>query len=240
VAAVLTELHAALKAATVPFEIVAVQNGSRDRTAQILSELRERMPELRVVTVEVNQGFGYGLVQGLAAGTGEVLGFIPGDGQIAPRMVLDLLQEMERCQADVGQGWRITREDGWQRRYVSRVYNLIARALLGLPSRDLNGHPKLMSRRSYAAMELRSKDGFLDAEILLKANRLGAKVAHIDVRFHKRQGGRSKVRPVECWHFLWNLLRARFDRHDIWGLNTLPNGSMAAPPVLTKGTGAGS
>ena len=64
---VCADLHAALQRAGLHFEIVAVQNGSWDRTGAILESLKSRYSPLRVVVVPVNQGYGYGLRQGLAA-----------------------------------------------------------------------------------------------------------------------------------------------------------------------------
>src|SRR5438552_18121238 len=82
---VIRDVHSALRG--LPFEIVAVQNGSRDRTEEILNCLTKHLPQLRIVVVPVNRGFGYGLIQGMAASTGEVVGFMPGDGQVDPAVL---------------------------------------------------------------------------------------------------------------------------------------------------------
>ncbi len=80
-------------------------------------------------------------------------------------------------------------------------------------------------------MKLRSGDDFLDAEIMLKAKRLGLKICGLDVEFLKRKTGRSKVRIKTCFEFLANLPKARFLRKDPWGLHELRPGDlpMASP-----------
>jgi glycosyltransferase involved in cell wall biosynthesis len=224
---VISSLDAALKPAGFSYEIVAVQNGSRDRTEEILDELKTKFPALRVVTVAVNQGFGHGIMQGMAASSGEIVGFMPGDGQIDPGVLLPLLEKMESTEADIAQGRRVTRGDGWLRWLVSRNFNLIAHLLFTLPTRDINGHPKLMRRRCYQALDLRSPDSFLDAEIILKGHRLGARFCSLDLDFLKRETGRSTVRISTCFEFLFNLLKARFLKDDPWGLHRTPQGKLA-------------
>src|SRR5262245_61157725 len=81
---VLREVHSAMIPLQVPFEIIAVQNGSSDRTAEILQRLAEEFDPLRVLTIDVNQGFGYGLLQGMRESRGDILVYMPGDGQIDP------------------------------------------------------------------------------------------------------------------------------------------------------------
>jgi glycosyltransferase involved in cell wall biosynthesis len=224
---VIADLDTALKSAGFVYEIVAVQNGSHDRTGKILDQLAAAYPALRVVVVPVNRGFGYGLIQGMAASTGEVVGFMPGDGQIDPAVVAPLLRKMEESGAEVAQGRRITRGDGWLRWFVSKSFNLLVALLFTLPTRDINGHPKLMRRRCYETLDLRSADSFLDAEILLKGQRLGARFCQLDLDFRRRETGHSSVRIGTCVEFVRNLLKARFLKDDPWGLHRLPARKLA-------------
>ena len=231
-AAVLRDLDATLSAAGLSFEIVAVQNGSQDGTAAILEAVAAELASVRVIRVRINRGFGYGVTEGLKAARGEVLGYMPGDGQIASAVVPELLARMRRQQAHVAQGQRRLRQDGWMRVWTSRAYNLLVQMLFRLPTGDVNGHPKLISRAAWDALALRSRDDFLDAEIMLKARRLGLHLASIDVVFLRRKTGRSKVRLRTCFQFFRNLIAARFLRHDPWGIHELEPGSV--PPALSR------
>lgn len=221
VANVIEEVHLSLKHAGISFEIIAVENGSKDRTGEILKALENRFKELRVIYVPINLGFGYGVIKGLSASMGEIVGYMPGDGQIDPDVVPQILEKMKQRQADIGMGRRITREDGWIRWFVSRCYNLLGRFLFSLSTKDINGHPKLLTRRAYSIMQLQSHDGFLDPEIILKAQRLHIKVCEVNVGFRRRKTGRSSVKWTTCVEFMLNLIRARFMKKDPWGLNSL-------------------
>lgn len=223
VARVISEVHAVLKRAGTSFEIIAVQNGSCDKTGEILEALEGQYKELHIVHVPVNRGFGCGVMQGLFVCTGNIVGFMPGDGQIDPSVVPDILRRMEETQSEIGKVRRVVRHDGWLRRFISRSYNLLMRFLFHLPTDDVNGHPKIMTRRAYLVMHLCSQDSFLDAEILLKAQRLGMRVCAVNAEFRKREAGQSTVGLITCVEFLHNLIRARFSKHDPWGLRQIAN-----------------
>lgn len=233
VAAVIEKVHTAFLGGDYSFEILAVQNGSRDRTGEILETLRSRYRELRVVTVDVNRGFGYGVLQGLAAASGMAVGWMPGDGQIPPEAVPRLLRTMNRTRSDMGQACRTLRDDAPNRVFISRAFNRLVHALFGLQTDDVNGEPKLLTRRAYNSMKLRSHDGFIDAEALLKAHRMGVEICRIEVQSLPRIGGKSKVRLSMCVAFFFNLLRARFQNGDPWGLNATPR-DILSPVALRR------
>ncbi len=211
-----------LERSGVSFEIVAVQNGSGDRTGQILARLEREHKALRVVVVPVNRGFGHGILQGLAECAGDIVGYMPGDGQVNPMVLSRLLRRMDETKADIGKGRRTVRRDGWHRAVVSSAYNTLMRICFGIPFDDVNGHPKLLTRHAYLALQLRSTDNFIDAELVLKAQRLDLTVCEVDLEFEPRKTGRSTVRWTTCLQFLVNLARARLPFADPWGLRALP------------------
>lgn len=224
---VIDTLHASLRLLNEPFEIVAIQNGSRDATPELLAQAALAYGEVRVVDIPVNKGFGYGIQAGLNAARGEIIGYMPGDGQIDPESVPKLYSAMRREGTAIGQGRRITRGDGFLRLIVSKTYNAIGSLLFLRPMGDLNGHPKLFTSALHRRMALRSDDHFIDAEIMLKAAVLREHVTAVDVLFLKRETGKSAVRITTCLEFLQNLLSARFDRSDKWGLNKLSGANSA-------------
>ena len=116
VEAVISEMYSALQQADITFEVVAVQNGSQDRAGVLLEGLKGQYKELRVVEVPVNKGYGYGVLQGLSAAAGEILGYMPGDGQVAANTVLKLLEEMRRMGVEVGKTRRVRRQESSLRR----------------------------------------------------------------------------------------------------------------------------
>lgn len=192
-------------------EIVAVDNGSTDRTGAILEELAGRDPELVTVRVHRNQGYGHGILSGIPACTAPWIGLICADGQVDADDVARLFRDAVRSpEPKLFKVRRRFRMDGWLRKVVSVTYNLGTVLIFpGLGSIDVNGNPKILPADALRRMELVSKDWFLDAEIMIKARQMGLAVHETNVFARMRGGGTSNVRPATCLEFARNLVRAR-------------------------------
>lgn len=207
---VVGNLVEALEASGITHELMLVNNGSTDETAARLAECALRWPWCRVVTVPVNQGFGWGIIQGLQQARGVFLGFVGGDGQAKPEEPSRLLQALFSADALAGKVARIRRADGMLRRINSWLYNTLTCLLFGTETRDINAIPKIARREVFEAMELSSKDWFIDAEFMLKARWLNLRVLELPTEYVARLGGRSKVRLSSLWEFLRNLAAVRW------------------------------
>lgn len=209
VVGVLTSLRDALERAGEDFELVAVNNGSRDRTASLLREIAGGGGRIRLVEIPENRGYGWGALQGLQSCRGEWIGFMAGDGQVDPGDVLRLLRQ-------AGSSWdlvkvrRAVREDGFIRQAISDVYVMLFCLTFNLPFYDINATPRLFRRRWLEVLDLRSRDWFLDAEILLKAGYLGFRVKEVPIVFKRRGGGSSSVNFKTVVEFIINIIRFRF------------------------------
>src|SRR5205085_1611544 len=153
--------------------------------------------------VEVNEGYGNGVLAGLPLCTAPWVGVIPADGQVDAEDVVRLYDAAvvagDRVVAKVRRRFRM---DGPLRKVVSVGYNLLVRALWPrLESIDVNGSPKLMPRAVVTAMRLESKRWFLDPELMIKAHYLGVRVIEFNVFARMRGNGLSHVRPGTCWEF---------------------------------------
>jgi len=205
----------AFQDANVDLELVLVDNGSRDRTGQIIDELMAAGLPVTKVRLEVNRGYGNGIVRGLEACRAPLIGYLCADGQVAPEDVVRVYrlteQREDRILAKVRRRFR---QDSWRRKIVSIIYNGLMLTLFGwLGAIDINGSPKIFSRRAFRAMRLRSDDWFLDPELILKANRLGLRVIEIDVEGYARHGGVSHVRRQTMVEFLRNIWHYRTSRY---------------------------
>ena len=208
------ELLDALAAKGVAVELVLVDNGSSDGTGGVIDELvAEGRPVVKVV-VTVNEGYGNGILQGLKSCRGRLVGFLCADGQVDAADVVRIYDIAARATTPkLVKVRRRFRMDGMRRRLVSTSYNLLTTALFGnLRSIDINGNPKILPRHSLEAMGLESKGWFLDAEVMIKAKRLGLEVYELNVLAKMREEGLSNVRPDTCWEFAVNLLRYRLGR----------------------------
>lgn len=194
------------------FELVAVNNGSTDGTEAVLVALQERFPGLRIVRVEVNQGYGNGILSGIPACTAPWIGMIPADGQVDAEDVVRLFEAAMAAKTPVlAKVRRRFRMDGVVRKIISTGYNVFVRLLWpGLASIDINGSPKLMPAEVLRAMRLQSKGWLLDPEIMVKAHDMRLRVLELNVFARMRGAGISHVRAETCWEFFRTLLYFRF------------------------------
>ena len=207
-----TKLIRAFRVAEHPLQVVAVDNGSRDCTGEILKSLAAEYPEVTHHRVEENQGYGFGVICGLPLATAPWVGIIPCDGQVDPHDVVELY---EAAKANGGQVIakvrRRFRLDGFRRKVVSVSYNVFVRLLWPrLRSIDINGNPKLFPRELIPQLQLTSKGWLLDPELMIKAHYLGVPVMEYNVFARMRGAGISHVRPSAMLEFFSALIAARF------------------------------
>lgn len=193
-------------------QLITVDNGSRDRTWQLIHEYAAQHPEITPVQVTTNIGFGNGILQGIPHATAPWVGTVAADGQVDPE---DLVRLFEAAMATDGmilaKVRRRFRMDGFIRKIISVGYNGFVWSLWpNLGSLDVNGQPRLMRREVLHAMQLQSTNWLLDPEMLVKAHHLGVRVLELNVFARMRGNGLSHVRASTCWEFFKHLLRMRF------------------------------
>jgi hypothetical protein len=138
---------------------------------------------------------------------------IDGDAQNPVDDVLRMYRRLKEAGVDVMKGRRIARFDGPYRRAVSIVYNLIFLVLFRTRGVwDVNGKPKGLTRAAYEALDLKSDDWFIDAEMVLSARRRGLVVAELPVVFHRNEERASFVQPRAVLEFARNMARERSRR----------------------------
>jgi polyisoprenyl-phosphate glycosyltransferase len=193
-------------------ELIAVDNGSRDRTGEIIQEFSRIYPSVVYHHVEKNRGFGFGVIAGISRATAPWVGMIAADGQVDAEDVVRLFEAATSCDIPVlAKVRRRFRMDGFRRKIVSVAYNCFVRALWPkIESIDINGNPRLLPRDALLAMNLRSHDWFLDPEMMIKAHHMGLRVLELNVFARMRGAGLSHVRASTCWEFFRNLLAYRF------------------------------
>lgn len=213
----------AFERAEIALEIVAVDNGSRDRTLTILQELSAKHPELMVVRVQQNIGYGNGVLTGLPHCSAPWIGIIPADGQVDAEDTVRLFEDaVATGEVVLAKARRRFRMDGWQRKFVSIGYNIFFRLLWPrIDSLDINGLPKLMPREVMRRLSPTSRQWLLDPEIMVRAHLLGVRVLEYNVFARMRGSGLSHVRASTCWEFIKGVLKLRFSpelrrwRHEV-------------------------
>lgn len=206
---VVPPLVSSLRSAGVSFEIVLVDNGSRDDTAQRIAALAAADPAIRTVTVPENIGYGHGVLCGISAGRGRHIAYMSGDGQIRAEDAVKIIEVALRQRLPFVKATRHVRNDGLTRRIMTVVYNALLRMQFGTPTWDANGTPKVLDAAVLRRVALSSKDQFLDAELVIKMTRLGIRPVEVPVVFYPRVTGRSKVSAGTMLEFLRNIFVSR-------------------------------
>lgn len=193
-------------------EILLVDNGSRDHSAQVFKDELSKTNDarFRLVTVPVNQGYGYGILQGLAAATGEVLSWTHADMQTDPKDVLTAFAVWQTRQPQdlIVKGKRKNR--ALLETFFTFGMQLVASAALGVILDDINAQPKLFSRCFYEkCLKADAPHDFsLDLFLLYKAQKEGVTVETVPVFFAKRQHGQAK--GGGSWKTRIKLIRRTF------------------------------
>lgn len=195
---------------SIDYELILVNNGSTDKTPQILESLARKRPDtIKVVHISVNQGYGWGVISGLKRVSQEYVGFMGGDGQMEPSDVLRVYSKLIDENLDLCQVKRVLRKDGPIRKFISYCYNFIFRFLFSWKVKDVNATPKIMRREIYEKFDLVSQDWFLDAEVVIKCTKMRCKVGEVSAIFHKRETGKSEVNFFTILEFVKNMIRYR-------------------------------
>ena len=184
----------ALKAAgslTSDFEVIVVNDGSADHTAEVADELAKQYPQVRVVHHEVNRGYGGALRTGFAAASKEFVFYTDGDAQYDPAEVTRLWQAM-RPGVDLVNGYKISRSDPIHRIVIGRLYHHTVKLLFGLHVRDVDCDFRLMRRSIFQRVRLEKNSGVICLEMMKKIQDAGFHIAEVPVHHYHRTHGRSQ------------------------------------------------
>ena len=177
------------------FEVIFVNNGSRDESAVVFAE-EESKPDrtfARVLSVEVNQGYGFGILNGLQAARGEFVGWTHADSQYDPAIALAGFEALRRApdpMHTILRGRRVQRN--WFDVLFTAGMSVVASSALGTRLSDVNAQPKLFHRSFLGLMREPPSDFSLDLYTLFLARRHGYQFLELPVVFNRRLHGKAK------------------------------------------------
>jgi glycosyltransferase involved in cell wall biosynthesis len=184
------EALGALSALADQYEIIAIDDGSRDGTSEIADRLAEEHLSFRVVHHPVNRGYGAALRSGFAAARHPLVAFIDGDRQFRVADLVRLIERLNGADApDVVVGYRIKRADPTVRLAYARAYRLALRNFFGLRVRDPDCACKLFRRDALEGIRLESGGAFMSAELLIKLQVRGRRLVEVGVPHYPRTAG---------------------------------------------------
>jgi glycosyltransferase involved in cell wall biosynthesis len=201
----LSEAEAALANRFASFEVLVVDDGSRDETASLVERLLARARHTRLIQHLANRGYGAALRTGFEAARYDLVAFTDADCQFD----LAELGKLASLAAEhpIVAGYRADRKDPWRRRFLSWGYNRLARMLLGTRVRDVDCALKVFHRAALAELLPESRGFFVNTEMMARARQLRLAVAKVPVTHRQRAGGTSKVSLREVPRTAATLLR---------------------------------
>lgn len=186
---VVTNIDNYLKFRFGDYEILVINDGSKDKTAEVVRKLQTKIKNLRLIEHPKNLGYAQALRTGFQNAGKELVFYTDSDGQFDINELDKLLPLLEDY--DVVTGYRIKRQDPMMRIWMGRVYNWAMRLLFGLKLKDIDCAFKLYKRKIFDHIQLRNdiSTGVLNLEVFLKATNAGYKISEVGVNHYRRMKG---------------------------------------------------
>jgi glycosyltransferase involved in cell wall biosynthesis len=198
---------------TADFEVLVVNDGSKDCSGAILDRLASELPYLRVIHHPKNMGYGRALISGFQKAKKDLIFYTDGDGQYDVREVHKLLAEL-RPGVDLVNGYKIRRADAWYRVWIGKLYQSAMKRFFRLTIRDVDCDFRLFHRRLLERISLESRSGVICVEMAKKFEEAGFRMVEVPVTHYPRAYGRSeffRLRHLVCTFsglakIWWNLV----------------------------------
>lgn len=173
------------------WEIVIVNDGSKDRTGEIATTLAKKDKNIRVITHSVNRGYGAAFKSGLYGSKYEWVSFIDADGQFDFSEIKAFLDKQKETNADLVIGYYRKRQVGLNRKLNSAAWQLVVNLLFGLKVKGIDCGFKLISKKVIDGIpRLESERGaFVSSEFLIKVKKRDYKIVEIPVHHYPRTAG---------------------------------------------------
>lgn len=195
------------------YEVVIVNDGSSDYTAEVLNDLAEKYPQLRVIHHTKNRGYGGVLRTGFSSAKKDWIFYTDGDAQYDPHELKNLVEVLDD-NVDIVNGYKISRNDPLHRVLIGRIYHHIVKLIFGFKLRDVDCDFRLIRRSAFDTVSLESDSGTICLEMVKKFQDAGYKFAEVPVHhFHRAYGQsqffnfrrlwRTGVQLIQLW---WKLV----------------------------------
>lgn len=173
------------------FEIIVVNDGSSDYTANVLQEMKKKYSELRVIEHETNRGYGGALISGFSAAKKDWIFYTDGDAQYNPLELTKLVEALS-AGVDAVNGYKAGRGDGLMRVFIGRLYHHAMKILFGFRIRDVDCDFRLIPTKVMQAIQLKSFSGSICLEMVKKIEDAGYVFAEVPVSHYERKYGVSQ------------------------------------------------
>lgn len=177
-----------LKGIAGQWEVIAVNDGSRDRTAAVVEALHKKEPRIRVVSHAVNAGYGAAVKTGFASARHEWIFFSDGDGQFNVEEMGRFLPYLK--DHDLVVGYRIDRADPFMRKANAFAWGTLVKTLFWLRGvRDIDCAFKFVRRDVFKKFKLETTGAMISTELLVKSSKNGLRIMEMGVNHYPRRAG---------------------------------------------------
>ena len=191
-----------IRKVTDDFEVLVVDDGSKDDTSAILDRLKGELPFLRVIHHERNLGYGAALITGFQNARKDLIFYTDGDGQYDVRELHNLLASL-KPNVDLVNGYKVKRADAWHRILIGAIYRHAMRWTFQLSIRDVDCDFRLFRRHIFETISLESRSGVICVEMAKKFEQAGFRMVEVPVSHYPRMHGRSEFFRVR--HLAYTL-----------------------------------
>lgn len=193
----------------IDYEIIIVNDGSRDRTGEIADRLARENVGVRAVHNCPNRGYGGALQRGFREATKEWIFYTDGDGQFDFEEIDKLFPLLDRF--DIASAYRMDRKDPLIRKINAFCWSVLVNLLFRIGLRDIDCAFKIYPKRFIDQIEMKSQGALIDTEMLARARRLGYTIGQVGVHHYPRTAGLqtgANLRVIaRAFRELWKLRR---------------------------------
>ncbi len=185
-----------LAARKTPYEILVIDDGSRDDSKRVLRSIKKTFKRLRIISHKSNRGYGATLEDGFRSARNDLVFYTDGDGQYDVKE-LALLFPLMTDEIDVVNGIKILRQDPLYRIITGNIYNFFVRNAFGVDIFDTDCDFRLIRRTMLQKISLKSTSGAICVELVKKLQNVGARFREVSVHHYDRKYGSSQFfRPM--------------------------------------------
>lgn len=184
-------------------EFILVENGSTDRSPDIVKKIAQRYKNTKEAASP--KGYGNAVLKGLQIAKGKYFCYMPSDGQVDLNIFKNTWKESQKDKWHIVKAKRINRES-FARTLASKAFAQTISFLFNAPKIDVNGSPRIIRKDHFNLLKLVSRDSFIDAEMLIKASKLNWRIKEIPMKNLDRTGGKSTRSYKTYLEFFKNIL----------------------------------
>lgn len=195
------------KKITKNFEIIVCDDGSGDDTSKIVKKYQRKIPQLKLIVNKTNRGLGPTLIRLLKTAQGKYIQTMAGDFQFRPKDIPKFYKAIQS--ADLVAGFRINKDYTAHPVVIimSKIYNVFTRVMFSVKIHDL-GSIKMIRKSALNKIKPEAKTNFIEAELILKAYRLGLRVEEVPISFYQRTHGEATgAKPLVILKIFTDLLK---------------------------------